>query len=462
MKTRSIYFCFFLLLFSPFLLRAQDTSSYSPTQENLQARKWFEGARFGMFIHWGPATMLGMDMWAMNNRNIRVKDYKRFVQGFDPIYFNPKTVVDLARAAGMKYITLITRHHDGFSLWNSQASDYNIMHTAYDQDIVKMMAVECHQQGMKLFLYYSLLDWSRSDYYPLGRTGRGIVREGPHGNWNDYINFMKKQLTELLTQYGKIDGIWLDGYWDQVAWNDSTKTWGKPLVHWHMREIYDLIHQLQPWCLIGNNRHQNPLPGEDFQMFEKDLPGQNTTGFGGASVSTLPLETSQTINNSWGYNITDTQYKSVAQLIHLLVRTAGHGANLLLNIGPLPDGKIQSEFTTRLLAMGNWLTRYGPTIYGTQGGNIPSTSWGAITETPTRVYLHILRDQGPSLVVKNFPYQVMAANLFSDKSRVPFTLDKEHTLTLDLTGVKRGEWDTVIDLFVNKHPEKSFLSRFYR
>ncbi len=265
----------------------------------------------------------------------------------------------------MQYITLITRHHDGFSDWDTKQSDWKITNTDWKQDAVKLIAEECQRQGIRLFVYYSLLDWYRSDYqYETGRTGHGTGRTAK-SDWNHYIAFMKAQLTELLTQYGPIAGVWFDGYWDQLP-NDHDKT-NKPKVDWHLPEIYALIHQLQPQCLIGNNHHLSPIPGEDFQMFEKDLPGGNSTGFGGQSVSSLPLETCETINNSWGFNITDTHYKSSKELIRLLVKDAGYGANLLLNIGPLPNGEIQAAFTERLDSMGIWLKKNGYTIYGTHG-----------------------------------------------------------------------------------------------
>src|SRR5678816_4601968 len=180
---------------------------------------------------------------------------------------------------------------------------------------------------------------------------------------------MKNQLTELLTNYGEIAGIWFDGYWDQLD-NDNHDN-PTPRVDWHFREIYDLIHKLQPQCLVGNNHHITPLPGEDFQMFEKDLPGNNTTGFGGASVSALPLETCETMNNSWGYNITDVSYKSMKNLIHYMVNAAGHNANFLLNVGPMPNGQIQTEFKDTLKEMGSWMKQYGGSIYGTRGNIIP-------------------------------------------------------------------------------------------
>ncbi len=170
-----------------------------------------------LFIHWGVFSILGDAEWVMQNENIHVKDYTRLMHFFNPTQFNAHDWVSMAKNAGMKYITLITRHHDGFSMWNTKYSDFNIMNTPYHKDVVKMIVDECHKQHMKIFLYYSLLDWRRNDYsWWTGRTGQGTGRT-VHGDWNHYIKFMENQLTELLTNYGKIDGIWFDGYWDQTA-----------------------------------------------------------------------------------------------------------------------------------------------------------------------------------------------------------------------------------------------------
>ena len=280
-----------------------------------------------------------------------------------------------------------------------------------------MIADECHKQGMKLFLYYSLLDWRRDDYsYWTGRTGHGTGRT-VHGDWNNYIAFMKQQLTELLTNYGEIAGIWFDGYWDQLN-NDSDKI-NKPHVDWHFGELYALIHHLQPQCLVGNNHHLQPLPGEDFQMFEKDLPGGNTTGFGGASVSSLPLETCETINNSWGFNITDTTFKTTKQLVDYLVRATGFGANFLLNIGPMPNGEIQPEFKERLAYMGTWLRVYGESIYNTKAGYIRPQKWGAITRRSDTLYVHVLDKGARSVTLENFPYsKIVKAHLIKDHTQV--------------------------------------------
>jgi len=430
-----------------FSISAFAQSSYTPAPENLQARKWFDSARFGMFIHWGAFSVLGDGEWVMNNRNIRVEEYTRLINIFNPVDFDAAKWVSLAKNAGMQYITLITRHHDGFSDWDTKQSDWKITNTPWKKDAVKLLADECHKQGIKLFVYYSLLDWYRTDYqYETGRTGRGTGRT-KKSDWNSYINFMKAQLTELLTNYGEIGGVWFDGFWDQLA-NDVDKD-QKSKVDWHVNEIYELIHKLQPQCLIGNNHHQTPLVGEDFQMFEKDLPGGNTTGFGGASVSTLPLETCETINDSWGFNITDRNYKSLKTLIQLLVKDAGYGANLLLNIGPLPNGDIQPEFKDRLNQMGEWLKTFGPSIYGTHPGFIKPQDWGAVTEKGNIIYLHIFKTDGDKFFLK-LPYKAKSAKLLATGSALKFQSLPDNYVMIDLKNIQQDPIDTVVELEVTK------------
>lgn len=431
-----------------FSILVKGQPAYMPTGENLKARQWFDSARFGIFIHWGASSVLGHGEWVMQVRNIKVPDYTRLQKIFNPIDFDAKEWVRIAKNAGMKYITLITRHHDGFSMWDTKQSNWKITNTPFKRDVVEEIADECHRQGIKLFFYYSLLDWYRSDYqYETGRTGKGTGRTAK-SNWREYIAFMKAQLTELLTNYGEIAGIWFDGHWDQLE-NDHDKS-GKSKVDWHYDEIYTLIHKLQPQCLIGNNHHLSPLPGEDFQMFEKDLPGGNTTGFGGQEVANhLPLETCETINDAWGFNITDQNYKSVKQLIHYLVRDAGFGANFLLNVGPMPNGEIQKEFTERLAAIGEWLKVNGTTIYGTKGGFMKPQPWGAITQKGNIVYLHILNSPGEKMLIK-MPAKVRSARLFINKTPVSFEALAENYVVLDLSKVKLDEIDTIIEVEISK------------
>lgn len=402
------------------LFMQQANAQYVPSKANLEARKAFEAMRFGLFIHWGPFSIPGSGEWVMNNRNIKVKDYTRLKDFFNPTAFNAAEYVGMAKSAGMKYITLITRHHDGFSLWDTKYSDFNIMHTPYKKDIVKMIADECHKQGVKLFLYYSLLDWRREDYpHETGRTGQKTGRTGK-GDYASYLKFMKNQLTELLSNYGKIDGIWFDGHWDQTPPEGEKDRSSR--LDWKYEEIYGLIHRLQPWALIGNNHHLSPFAGEDFQMFEKDLPGENTAGLSFQQPADhMPVETCETMNDSWGFNLTDTKYKSAKQVIHYLVNAAGRNANLLLNVGPMPNGKIQPEFVDTLAATGKWMAKYGETIYGTTGNVIKPQKWGIITRKGNTLYVHILNDTGADhIILPGFNHQLKNAVTFDQGTKVKY------------------------------------------
>ncbi|MBN9300688.1 alpha-L-fucosidase [Dysgonomonas mossii] len=423
------YFLLFALIFVMANLSAQ-SKAVKPDV------KWFEDARFGMFVHFGPYSVLGDGEWVMNNRPIKTNEYKRLQDFFNPQEFSSAEWVRIAKSAGMKYIAFTSRHHDSFSNWDTKQSDWNIMNTPYGKDIVRQLADECHKQDMKLVLYYSILDWMRSDYqYETGRTGKGSGRT-EKSDWNSYINFMKAQLTELLTNYGPIAGIWFDGHWDQTEHENRTDQ--STYVDWHYPEIYELIHRLQPECLIANNHHLPPFEGESYQIFERDVPGENKGGLSGQEVSKLPLETCQTINGSWGFDITDDKYKSTKELLHLLIRTAGTGANLLLNVGPMPNGKIQTECVERLQQMGEWMDKYGYTIYGTKQGFTLPQSWGAITNKGKTYYIHILEKDTPSVTLNIA--NIKSAKWLNVDSELVWNRDKK---TGDVTFTIDGKLDDI-------------------
>lgn len=366
--------CFCLLSVSA------QAQKYVPTPENLQNRKEFAESRLGIFIHWGLYSMFAQGEWYMNNDSVDAREYAKAMNGFYPHRFDARQWVSAIKAAGAKYICFTTRHHEGFSMWDTRWSDYNIMNTPYGKDIVRQLAEECHRQGIKLHLYYSHIDWTREDY-PAGRTGRGTKRLD-RADWPAYYRFMNNQLTELLTNYGEIGAIWFDGWWDHDV--DSVP------FDWELDEQYRLIHRLQPACLVGNNHHQVPFEGEDIQIFERDVPGENKAGLSGQDISALPLETCQTMNYSWGYRVTDQEYKSTRELIQLLVRTSGKGANLLLNVGPQPDGTLPEAALTRLAEMGKWLDRYGESIYATVAGDYREGDNLITTRNGNVLYVHIL------------------------------------------------------------------------
>ncbi len=380
MRKWSIIISLIMLVVSPSLFA---TSKNRSTKELTEAQKEFQDNKFGIFIHWGVYSMIAQGEWVMTNQNINYLEYAKMASGFYPIKFNAAEWVSAIKASGAKYICITSRHHDGFSMFDTEASTYNIVDaTPFKRDILKELADECAKQDIKLHFYYSLIDWYRDDYLPLGRTGRGTGRPGK-GEWKDYIDFMCDQLTELLTNYGEIGAIWFDGDWDQDI---------NPEFDWEYDRMYSLIKRLQPNCLIGNNHHKDPLPGEDIQIFERDIPGENSAGWHKGAVSELPLETCQTMNGMWGYKIQDQNYKSDKVLIKYLLSTAGRNANLLLNVGPQPNGELPAEAVEKLKSMGEWLSVYGETIYGTRSDVAKPQPWGVVTNKANKIWLHIFPD----------------------------------------------------------------------
>jgi alpha-L-fucosidase len=407
--------------------------------ERLAARQWFRQARFGMMVHWGVYSLLGRAEWVMENQKIPVTTYEWLASTFDPVKFDAHTWVSLAKAAGARYITITARHHDGFSMFATKATPYNIVDwTRFGRDPLKELADECRKQGIKLFFYYSQLDWHNPDYFPRGQTGHNTGRPEA-GDWNRYLEFMDTQLTELLTNYGPIGGIWFDGMWD------------KPDADWQLPRTYALIHRLQPAALIVPNHHQAPKPGEDVQTFEQDLPGANTAGFNTTTIGALPLETSLTMNDSWGFNITDHDFKSVNALIAKLVGAAGRDANLLLNVGPRPDGTIQPEAVERLRAIGDWMKTYGTSIYDTRGGPISPREWGVTTYRGDTVFVHVLDWPDPALAIPAFGRRVVRATMLATGESVGVA-QADSSITLTLPPGDAAAPDRVVVLTTSRQP----------
>jgi len=408
-------------------------AAYVPTQGNLEAREWFQDAKFGIFVHWGLYSELagggksGPAEWIMNDARIPADKYERLAQFFNPSHFDAEAWVSSFKAAGARYVVFTAKHHDGFAMFHSRASAYNVVDaTSFRRDPIAELASACQRQGVRLFIYYSQLDWHNPDYYPLGATGQFAGRPDS-GDWNRYIDYQNAQLRELLSNYGPIGGIWLDGWWDQ----QGTAQQGQ----WQLEQTYRMIHALQPSALIVNNHHQRPFPGEDYQTFERKLP---------AGDGTLPLEMSETMNGSWGFNLTDNNYKSAATLIRTLVGAAGRGANLLLNTGPMPDGRIQPENLQTLAEIGSWFKTYGRSIYGSRAGPVLPRPWGVTTRTASVIYVHILDWRDDRLFVP-VSSPVKRANRLADDRAVSFKT-VAGGIEIRLTQPDSGEWDRVIAL----------------
>ena len=321
--------------------------SYVPSESNLKARQEFSSTRLGIFLHWGIYAMYGQGEWYLHNGHLLDSEYSKAAKGFYPVEFNAEEWVKAFKDAGAGYITLTSRHHDGFSMFKTATSDYNIVDgTPFGRDVVGELAKACADEGLRFHLYYSILDWHRDDY-PVMNSGTRTGRRTDRQDYDSYFNFMKTQVRELLTQYPNLGCLWFDGWWDK----------GDRNFDWRMEEFYRYIHSIKPDCLIGNNHHTDIIDGEDIQMFERDLPGENTTGWVTyKSVSALPLEMCTTMaKGAWGYEVGTMDYMSQDELIVLLLKSAAKNSNLLINIGPQPDGNLPAKALERLKGLGDWM-----------------------------------------------------------------------------------------------------------
>ena len=417
-------------------LTALSAQQYQPSEEVRRSQKEFAEDRFGIFIHWGLYSMFAQGEWYLQNAGLNRDEYAKAADAFYPHRFNAREWVSAVKAAGAKYICFTTRHHDSFSMWDTDCSEYNIVDaTPYGRDVLKELAKECRKQGIALHLYYSHADWSR-DEYPRGRTAKGVTgRDSTLINWPVYYDFMNRQITELLTGYGPIRAIWFDGWWDHDE--DATP------FDWQLDEQYALVHRLQPSCLVANNHHQVPFEGEDIQIFERDLPGENTHGLSGQAISRLPLETCQTMNGMWGYKVVDQNYKSVETLIRYLVSAAGKGANLLLNVGPQPNGELPAVAVERMKAMGEWLAKNGETVYGTEAGDIAEQEWGVTTRKGDRLFVHIFESEADSILL-NLECEVLSAKLYGSDEQVAFERTNDGVVLK--TGSVSGSIDHIIEV----------------
>jgi alpha-L-fucosidase len=398
--------------------------------------KNFQDIRYGMFIHWGLYSLIGRGEWVMHQEKIPVPEYEKLAAQFNPVKFNADEWVSTAADAGMKYIVITSRHHDGFSMYDSHLTDYKITNTPFKRDPLKELAdAVARRRDIKLGFYSSLLDWHHPGYRFRKETGK---------TWGDYIEFLHGQVRELCTNYGEIMSIWFDGDWPRsdVAGDNA---YLKPGGEFEYEKLYNMIHTLQPNAVVHNNRHTEPLPGENIQGFEVDLPGQNSAGFNETKIYGLPIEVCMVLNDSWGFNSGDHNHKTTRRIINLLVRSASFGGNFLLNVGPTAEGTILPVHVKRLAAAGGWLAVNGESVYGTRAGVIAATAETVTTSKNGVHYVHILDDISDCIRLKGVPETISKAVLVKDGS--PVKMDrKEDSLILTIPEERRDPYDTVVKL----------------
>ena len=358
-------------------------AEYKPEQWNLEARQKFAEQRFGIFIHWGLYANYAQGEWYLQTSKLDEKAYSRMMYGFCPSKFDAKEWVRTFKGAGAKYVTITTRHHDGFSLWPTKFDDgYNIALTPFKRDILGELAEACKEEGIQLNFYYSLMDWHRKDY-PAGGCARAVLGN-QKGDYQSYKKFMMDQIGELIDSYHP-GNIWFDGEWEQ-----PDKTVGGSF-DWQFDDIYDLIHSKK--TLVANNNHKPIRAKEDLQLFERDLPGENSTGFSAGQTVTLdrPIEQCDVIqNNVWGYKIGEKRFRTADDVVAMLARAAAKNSNLLMNIGPDGSGQLPAKAVEVMGEVGKWMEKNGESIYGTTAGGVGLLNSVVSTRKGNTLYLHFL------------------------------------------------------------------------
>lgn len=401
------------------------------SEEEMQ---WFRDAKFGMFIHWGLYSLLGKGEWVLLTEKLNVKEYEKLAGDFSALEFNAKEWAHTAKAAGMKYMVLTTRHHDGFCLFDSKASSFNSMNAAAHKDFVREFVEACRNEGLKVGFYYSPLDWRFPGYF------------FPEMFWENAMELKKQcweQLRELMTDYGKIDMLWFDGEWlalGGIDWDFSNGWCRKPdwtkgkflkvNYFWESEKLVNMIRELQPGIMINN---RGGWEG-DFHVRERRIDGIRTD---------KPWDSNDCIADSWGY-MPDKPVLSLAQLIKNIVAIVTRDGNYLLNVGPMGNGRMDEEQVERLMQLGKWMEKYEESIYNTRGGPVMPGLWGGSVYRGKKVYLHITSWEKDRLIFPN-PGKRLTAFYPLNVSSVSVK-EKDGSLEVEVPMECRDPYDTIICL----------------
>lgn len=388
--------------------------------------KWWQDARFGMFIHWGPVTLTGQEL-SWSRTKVGIERYDNLYKKFNPVGFDAKEWVRAAKETGMKYIVLTAKHHDGFCLWNTQTTDYNIMHTPFGRDVCKELADAAHDEGVHICWYYSPADMKDVDC-------RNV-------STNDvYVERSLQQLRELLTNYGKIDLLWID--------YEGGPSPVKPDL------IYKLANELQPGIIV-NNRLDVLHTDESHSMIGPNGDYATPEGFV-AGYGNIPWETCTNLGHQWAWKWNDTP-RSLKEAVTTLLKCAGGNGNLLLNVGPDSLGVIPSDFMARLQDLGKWLKPIGESVYGTRGGPYSPSSSYVCTSKGSKLYLHIFKFDGDTLALPPLPAKVKSAMVMTG-GKAEFVQTKG-ALKIIVPKSYRRDIATTVELVVDKEADKLGIIR---
>lgn len=425
----------------PFLMGAEDTRSRQRMQR-------FADAKFGMFIHWGPYAVASVEAsWPImqpGKWGISEAEYRALPQRFNPVQFDARAWVRLAKAAGQRYIVFTTKHHDGFCMFDSQYTGYKITRTPYGKDIVAQLAEAARAEGMPLGFYYSPPDMHHPAFRDTSKPSTTNWQGEPERpEWPLYLDYMELQLRELLTRYGDVFLIWFDGLGNQEKYAGT--------------RFHEVIRKLQPDALINNRigltgdfvtpeqRLPNGIPRKGARVGNTDPADRGLAIDAPPPEEFQPWETCMTINGTWGYNQRDVQFKSATQLIRSLIDAASKGGNFLLNVGPTPEGTIQPEFAERLRAIGKWLEANGESIYGTTYGPLQSVRFGRTTAKGTTLYLHVFDMPMNALQIDGIASRVMSVKLLSGGAALQFS-QSGRQLRIPVRGIPIDPHATVLKI----------------
>lgn len=403
--------------FSGGRLDGQDPAAGTGGKPDPEAMARWQAMRFGLFIHWGPVSLKGTEIGWSRGREVPVEEYDSLYQQFNPEKFNADEWVALAKEAGMRYLVITSKHHDGFCIWDSAYTDYDIMSTPFARDILRELSDACRRGGIMFCTYHSICDWYHPDY-PLGSPGGRTAKPNP--NMPRYVEYLHNQTREIIEKYGPLGVMWFDGEWEQ------------PWTHEYGKALYEHIRRCQPDILVNNRvdkgrKGMEGITAEGEFRGDFDTPEQRV----GTFDRERPWETCMTICRQWAWK-PDDQLKSLRECLEILLRTVGGDGNLLLNVGPMPDGRIEPRQAERLREIGRWLARYGDGVYGTRGGPFKPGRWGASTSKGDSIFLFVFAwpNEG-ALTLPPIPARVVRATVHSGGNLRWEQTDAGLTLNLD-------------------------------
>jgi alpha-L-fucosidase len=416
---------------------------------------WFVHDRFGLFIHWGIYALPARHEWVKNREQIRDEDYQVYFDHFDPDLYDPATWAQEAQRAGMKYMVVTSKHHDGFCLWDSALTDYKAPRTPAGRDLLKPMVAAFREEGFKIGFYHSLIDWHHPEFpvdglHPL--RDDLAFREAQQGrDMGKYRAYLFGQVRELLTGFGRVDVMWFDFSYADRDWGWSK---GKGQEDWHAEELLALVHELQPNILV-NDRLEI---GADFRTPEQYQPREPI------KIDGKPVlwEACQTLNGSWGYDRDNLDWKPAGMLIRMLIDTVSKDGNLLLNVGPNARGEFEPHAIERLRAIGDWMRLHGRSIYGCGASGFTPPPDGRYTQNGNRLYLHLFAWPFRHVFLEGLGRRVEYAQLLNDASEIKrLEIDPRQkaqnttmgglspdTLVLELPTQKPAVEVPVIELFI--------------